>query len=134
MNVPVELRVEHVADQLDLAALGRLDDGTDQSQAVAVGISVVFQDGKQRPQGEYEIVSGTRVEPQLEESVALAARWIHALVHGDMERLEELSDPAIVYRIVQEHQGEIFLDSEPGAGTTVTIELPVRSEPISMSA
>ena len=41
---------------------------------------------------------------------------------------------AIVYRIVQEHQGEIFLDSETGVGTTVTIELPVRPEPISMSA
>ena len=41
---------------------------------------------------------------------------------------------AIVYRIVQEHHGEIFLDSEPGTGTTVTIDLPVRSEPISMTA
>lgn len=65
------------------------------------GWEAVFQDGKRRPQGEYEIVSGTRVEPQLQDNVALAARWIHALVHGDMELLEELSDPAIVYRIVR---------------------------------
>jgi two-component system sensor histidine kinase PilS (NtrC family) len=32
---------------------------------------------------------------------------------------------AIVYRIVQEHRGKIRVDSRPGAGTTISIELPV---------
>jgi len=32
---------------------------------------------------------------------------------------------AIVYRIVQEHQGMIRVDSRPGTGTTIAIELPV---------
>ena len=41
---------------------------------------------------------------------------------------------AIVYRLVHEHEGEISLDSEPGRGTTVTIDLPIRQPPISMSA
>ena len=32
---------------------------------------------------------------------------------------------AIVYRIVQEHQGKIRVDSRTGTGTTIAIELPV---------
>ena len=32
---------------------------------------------------------------------------------------------AIVYRIVEEHQGNIEVDSEPGRGTTITIDLPL---------
>jgi two-component system, NtrC family, sensor histidine kinase PilS len=32
---------------------------------------------------------------------------------------------AIVYRIVQDHRGDIRVDSHPGAGTTIAIELPV---------
>jgi two-component system sensor histidine kinase PilS (NtrC family) len=32
---------------------------------------------------------------------------------------------AIVYRIVQDHRGEVKVDSQPGAGTTITVELPV---------
>ena len=31
---------------------------------------------------------------------------------------------AIVYRIVQEHGGHLGVDSRPGAGTTITVELP----------
>jgi two-component system sensor histidine kinase PilS (NtrC family) len=31
---------------------------------------------------------------------------------------------AIVYRIVQEHGGRLRVDSRPGAGTTITVELP----------
>jgi two-component system sensor histidine kinase PilS (NtrC family) len=31
---------------------------------------------------------------------------------------------AIVYRIVQEHGGELSVDSEPGAGCTITVKLP----------
>ena len=34
---------------------------------------------------------------------------------------------AIVYRIVAEHRGEIRADSQPGHGTVITIELPVRA-------
>lgn len=33
---------------------------------------------------------------------------------------------AIVYRIVEEHGGTIRADSDPGAGTAITVELPVR--------
>jgi len=33
---------------------------------------------------------------------------------------------AIVYRIVAEHRGDIRVDSQPGQGTVITIELPVR--------
>jgi two-component system sensor histidine kinase PilS (NtrC family) len=32
---------------------------------------------------------------------------------------------AIVYRIVQEHEGEISVESEPGRGTVVRVDLPV---------
>ncbi|MEO1087686.1 MAG: ATP-binding protein, partial [Acidobacteriota bacterium] len=32
---------------------------------------------------------------------------------------------AIVYRIVEEHSGNIEVDSEPGRGTTITIDLPL---------
>lgn len=31
---------------------------------------------------------------------------------------------AIVYRIVQEHGGDLAVDSRPGSGTTITVELP----------
>ena len=31
---------------------------------------------------------------------------------------------AIVYRIVQEHGGRLGVDSRPGGGTTITVELP----------
>ena len=31
---------------------------------------------------------------------------------------------AIVYRIVQEHGGHLGVDSRPGGGTTITVELP----------
>lgn len=32
---------------------------------------------------------------------------------------------AIVYRIVQDHGGRLLVDSRPGGGTTITVELPV---------
>jgi len=32
---------------------------------------------------------------------------------------------AIVYRIVQDHGGRLRVDSRPGGGTTITVELPV---------
>ena len=31
---------------------------------------------------------------------------------------------AIVYRIVEEHRGRLSVDSHPGQGTTITVELP----------
>ena len=33
---------------------------------------------------------------------------------------------AIVYRIVQDHRGQVRVDSHPGAGTTIAVELPLR--------
>ena len=33
---------------------------------------------------------------------------------------------AIVYKIVEEHQGEIHVESEPGLGTVIRIDLPLR--------
>jgi two-component system sensor histidine kinase PilS (NtrC family) len=33
---------------------------------------------------------------------------------------------AIVYRIVQEHGGRLLVDTRPGGGTTITVELPAR--------
>jgi signal transduction histidine kinase len=36
---------------------------------------------------------------------------------------------AIVYRLVEEHGGEILVDSEPGAGTRIAVLLPVSGEP-----
>lgn len=36
---------------------------------------------------------------------------------------------AIVYRLVEEHGGEILVDSEPGAGTRIAVLLPVGGEP-----
>jgi len=37
---------------------------------------------------------------------------------------------SIVYRIVQEHGGSILVESRPGAGTTITVELPVEASPL----
>lgn len=55
------------------------------------------------------------------------------------ERLDSIFDPfqtsttggsglglAIVYRIIQDHQGQIFIDSYPTKGTTITVLLPAR--------
>ncbi|HSM12691.1 MAG TPA: ATP-binding protein [Thermoanaerobaculia bacterium] len=40
---------------------------------------------------------------------------------------------AIVYRIVQEHDGRLEVDSRPGQGTTITVGLPIRErEPASV--
>jgi two-component system sensor histidine kinase PilS (NtrC family) len=36
---------------------------------------------------------------------------------------------AIVYRIVQDHGGRLHVDSRPGAGTTISVELPVPDGP-----
>ncbi|MEA2564364.1 MAG: two-component system, NtrC family, sensor histidine kinase PilS [Acidobacteriota bacterium] len=38
---------------------------------------------------------------------------------------------AIVYRIVQEHGGRLDVDSRPGGGTTITVELPAMSAGVS---
>lgn len=56
------------------------------------------------------------------------------------DRLESIFDPfqksttggtglgmAIVYRIVQDHQGHITIDSKPGAGTAIAVQLPSRA-------
>lgn len=56
------------------------------------------------------------------------------------ERLDSIFDPfqssttggsglgmAIVYRIIQDHNGQISIDSHPGHGTTITISLPVEA-------
>ena len=41
---------------------------------------------------------------------------------------------AIVYRIVEEHQGELHVESLPGHGTTITIDLPISApEPTEVS-
>jgi two-component system NtrC family sensor kinase len=60
------------------------------------------------------------------------------------EHLERIFDPgfttkgvgvgtglglSISYNIVQQHDGEILVDSAPGKGTTFTIRLPIRREP-----
>lgn len=55
----------------------------------------------------------------------------------DRSRLDSIFDPfqtsttggsglgmAIVYRIIQDHQGRISIESKPGSGTTVTVQLP----------
>jgi signal transduction histidine kinase len=34
---------------------------------------------------------------------------------------------AIVYRIVQEHGGRVAVDSRPGGGTAIAVELPLRA-------
>jgi signal transduction histidine kinase len=34
---------------------------------------------------------------------------------------------AIVYRIVQDHGGRVEVDSRPGAGTAIAVELPLRA-------
>jgi signal transduction histidine kinase len=36
---------------------------------------------------------------------------------------------AIVYRIVQEHGGRVGVESRPGQGTHITIELPLEPVP-----
>ncbi|HEY4492760.1 MAG TPA: ATP-binding protein, partial [Acidobacteriota bacterium] len=56
------------------------------------------------------------------------------------DRLDSIFDPfqnsttggsglgmAIVYRIIQDHNGQISIDSHPGRGTTITISLPLET-------
>ncbi len=56
------------------------------------------------------------------------------------DRLDSIFDPfqdsttggsglgmAIVYRIIQDHRGQISIDSRPGKGTTISVHLPARS-------
>ena len=58
----------------------------------------------------------------------------------ESHRLEAIFDPfqkstsggtglgmAIVYRIVQDHQGTITIDSRPGSGTTIRVRIPART-------
>jgi signal transduction histidine kinase len=45
--------------------------------------------------------------------------------HGSFSRGSGLG-LAIVHRIVSDYNGEIVVSSAPGAGTTVTVRLPVR--------
>lgn len=40
---------------------------------------------------------------------------------------------AIVYRIVQEHAGRLSIDSRPGQGTTIAVELPIE-HPVALAA
>jgi len=35
---------------------------------------------------------------------------------------------SMAYRIMQENDGEILVDSQPGQGTQVTLRLPIRNE------
>jgi two-component system sensor histidine kinase PilS (NtrC family) len=59
------------------------------------------------------------------------------------DRLDSIFDPfqdsttggsglgmAIVYRIVQDHNGQITINSKPGSGTTITVHLPMKSTEI----
>jgi signal transduction histidine kinase len=39
---------------------------------------------------------------------------------------------AIVYRIVQDHGGRLRVDSRPGAGTTITVELPTAAASVTL--
>ena len=39
---------------------------------------------------------------------------------------------AIVYRIVQDHGGRLRVDSRPGAGTTITVELPTAGASVTL--
>ena len=41
---------------------------------------------------------------------------------------------AIVYRLVQEHQGRVEINSEPGEGTEVRVLLPRRGSQIAVEA
>jgi two-component system sensor histidine kinase PilS (NtrC family) len=41
---------------------------------------------------------------------------------------------AIVYRIVQEHGGQVHVDSQPGAGTEIVVELPLTPRPAALPA
>jgi two-component system, sporulation sensor kinase E len=58
-----------------------------------------------------------------------------------MEKVKRLGEPffttkeqgtglglMVSYRIINEHQGKITIDSEEGKGTTFSIELPLRTE------
>ena len=61
-------------------------------------------------------------------------------VHIDSEHLEKIFEPyfttkasgtglglTVVYKVIKEHKGDIFVSSEPGKGTIFTIKLPVPS-------
>ena len=40
---------------------------------------------------------------------------------------------AIVYRIVEEHGGRLTVDSEPGKGSTIAVELPLPDDEAAVS-
>ena len=61
----------------------------------------------------------------------------------EAERIESIFDPfqdsttggsglgmAIVYRIIQDHHGHIFIDSTVSRGTTITIHLPGQTQAV----
>jgi two-component system sensor histidine kinase PilS (NtrC family) len=65
-----------------------------------------------------------------DEGVGIASGEIERLFqpfHGSFEKGSGLG-LAIVHRIVTDYQGVIRVDSTPGAGTTVSVRLPVRAE------
>jgi two-component system sensor histidine kinase PilS (NtrC family) len=41
---------------------------------------------------------------------------------------------AIVYRIVQEHGGRVDVESHPGRGTTITVDLPALGQDVAVPA
>jgi two-component system NtrC family sensor kinase len=131
-----ELRARAVHLEMDLADdLPVLMANPDQLQSVWLNLFVNAMDAVQNGQGEIR-VSTRRCGEAVEVGVEDNGSGIPA------ERLAQIFEPfystkdpgrgtglglSICYRVVKEHGGEIRVESQPGAGTSFAVSLPITS-------
>jgi two-component system sensor histidine kinase AtoS len=80
--------------------------------------------------GAFEPASDSLMITVSDQGIGIAPEELDGLFqpfHGSFAKGSGLG-LAIVHRIVTDYHGEIRVSSQPGAGTTVSVRLPVRAE------